>query len=80
MLGQCEMMIRTELEVSRWYGRPIRELTREELLDVIAYLSNQLDDTRKTFKSVEEIHRLAREARTVVRALDDDTIRRSCSR
>jgi hypothetical protein len=74
------MMTSTEVEVSRWYGRPIRELTREELLDVIAYLSNQLDDTRKTFESVEEIHRLAREARTVVRALDDDTIRRSCSR
>jgi hypothetical protein len=53
------MMTRDEVEAARWYGRPIRELTREELLDVIAHLSDQLDDTRKTFKSVEEIRSLA---------------------
>jgi hypothetical protein len=40
------MMTREEVEASLWRGKPMRELSRDELLDVIAYLQREHQTAR----------------------------------
>ena len=46
-----------------WMDKPIEELTREELIEVILSLGRDLDDARNATKSIVKINELARKAR-----------------
>jgi DnaJ-class molecular chaperone len=48
---------------SYWMGKDIETLNREELLDVVRYLAHDLEETRRSVRSMVEIHALARKAR-----------------
>lgn len=39
--------MKVEKELFTWYGKPNKELTREELLDVIVFLKKEIDRLKK---------------------------------
>lgn len=54
---------RTIPMVSYWMGRPLTELSRDELLVVIDHLGREIQTARAIATATHEIHELARKAR-----------------
>lgn len=40
----------------RWYGKPIEEYTKDELIEIIKMCVKYHEDTRETMRKINQIH------------------------